>query len=257
VDEHDGGLKSVAAAIELLDAFATDEELGVSEVARRLAVSKSTAHRLLTTLTNGGLVEQTHDYGSYRLGVRLIELGQLVSSRQDLRRLAAGVMEELREITGWTVHLTVAQGADSLSIERLTTRRAMAVSSELRRRWPLHVTSAGKVLCAYDPAARSARLAAGLPAMTRATITDPAHFQTELVAIRRLGYARARDELLLNLSSLAAPVVDHNATARAAISILGSTAEFDADANRLASVVTAAGRRLSQLYQRRRRDGPD
>lgn len=252
MEEHDGGLKSVAAAVELLNACATDEELGVSEVARRLGVSKSTAHRLLTTLVRGGLVEQTHDYGSYRLGVRLIELGQLVSSRQDLRRLAAGIMEELREVTGWTVHLTVAQGADSLSIERLTTRRAMAVSSELRRRWPLHLTSAGKVLCAYDPVARSARLAAGLPAMTRATITTPAQFEAELTAIRRVGYARARDELMLNLSSLAAPVVDHATRGRAAISILGSTAALDTDANRLASVVQAAGRRLSQLYQHRR-----
>lgn len=248
MDEVSGGLKSVGAAIELINAFAEDEELGVTEVAKRLGVAKSTAHRLLTTLAAGGIVEQVHGYGSYRLGVRLIELGQLVSSRQDLRRMAAGVMEELRESTGWTVHLTVAQGADSLSLERLTTRRGALVSEELPRRWPLHFTSAGKVLCAFDPAARAARLRAGLPARTRSTITSPERFERELETIRRVGYGRARDELMLNLSSLAAPVTDAFGVARAAVSILGYTPEFDASETRLAAIVIAAGKRLSRNY---------
>ena len=95
MEDVEGGLKSVTAAIQLLNVFAEDERLGVSQVAKRLGVAKSTAHRLLTTLVAGGLVEQTHEFGDYRLGVRLIELGQLASARQDLRRVAAPAMEEI------------------------------------------------------------------------------------------------------------------------------------------------------------------
>jgi DNA-binding IclR family transcriptional regulator len=249
VAERDEALHSVRSAIDLLKAFAEDEELGVSEVSRRLNVAKSTAHRLLKTLESGGLIEQSAEYGGYRLGVALIELGALVSARQDLRRSSASILEELREATGWTVHLTVAQGADALSLERLTTRRGVQASGELRRRWPLHFTSAGKVLAAFDTRARDARVEAGFPVMTSHTIATVEEFDRELAAIRLLGYARARDELKPNMSSFAAPVFGPNRAIRSAISILGTTESFDRDEARLVMILDAAAKRLSHALQ--------
>jgi DNA-binding IclR family transcriptional regulator len=249
--EHEGGLKSVASAIELLDCFVTEEELGVSQVARKLGVAKSTAHRLLTTLCAGGLVEQNPDNGRYRLGLRLFELGHLALSRVELRRESRALLEEMREITGLTVHLAVAQGPDTLFLERLATLRGMAAMSEYRRRWPLHVTSSGKAICAYDPVAAQARIGAGFPALTPKSISTREAFLAELAEIRRRGYATASEEVMSQLASVAAPILDAQGLARAAVSVTGSVNDVAANPDRLGRLVMQAGHRLSRVVQHR------
>ena len=94
--DHDveGGLKSVASALDLLDCFVEEEELGVSEVARRLGVAKSTAHRLLTTLASRKLIEQNPRNGKYRLGLHLFELGQLALTRVELRKRSLSLLDD-------------------------------------------------------------------------------------------------------------------------------------------------------------------
>lgn len=248
---HEGELKSVASAIELLDCFVTDEELGVSQVARRLGVAKSTAHRLLTTLATGGLIEQNPDNGRYRLGLRLFELGHLALSRVELRRESRALLEEMREVSGLTVHLAVAQGADTLYLERLPTLRGMQAMSEYRRRWPLHATSSGKAICAYDPVATQARIDAGFPPFTPNTIASREAFLAQLAQVRRLGYATASEEVMLRLASVAAPVLDQQGFARAAISITGSVQDLSANPDRLGRLVVKAGHRLSKMLQSR------
>ena len=247
----EGGLKSVAAALDLLDCFMEDEELGVSEVGRRLGVAKSTAHRLLTTLSSRGLVEQNPQTGKYRLGLHLFELGHLALSRVELRRLSRTMLEELREVSGWTVHLAVAQGADTLYLERLPTLRGMQAMGEYRRRWPLHATSSGKVLCAYDPIAAQHRIEAGFPVFTERTISSAEQFTAELAKIRRMGYAVSNGELMSKLGSVAAPVLDAQGIARASISITGSAAELVSNPDRLARLVTTAANRLAKMSQSR------
>lgn len=239
------------SALELLDAFADDEELGVTEVAQRLDVAKSTAHRLLSTLAEGGLIEQSSATGRYRLGLHLYELGYLAVGRQELVVLSTPLLQELRDVTGWTVHLTVARGIDSLNLERVATRRGMQAIAEVRRRWPLHATASGKALCAHDPVAREARIAAGFPALTSATVASREQFERELAFVRQHGYARSVDEIKVGLTSLAAAVLDVQGTARAAVSIAGDSDEFRTSGDRLSRIVITAGQRLSSLLQRR------
>lgn len=241
----EGGLKSVTSALDLLDLFTADEELGVSEVARRLGVAKSTAHRLLTTLASRGLVEQDDESGRYRLGLHLFELGHLALSRVELRKQSRALLEELREITGWTVHLAIAQDADTLFLERLLTLRGMQAFGEYRRRWPLHVTSSGKAICAFDPEATTRRLEAGLPRFTDRTLTDPEAFLAELATIRRRGYATSTEELMPHLASVAAPVLDQQGFARAAISLTGPPEELSRHLDRHGRLVVAAAKRLA------------
>ena len=243
----EGGLKSVATALDLLDCFAVDEELGVSEVARRLGVAKSTAHRLLTTLGSRGLIEQNGETGRYRLGLHLFELGQLVLNRLELRRKSFTLLEELREVSGWTVHLSIAQGSDTLFLERLPTLRGMQVMSEFRRRWPLHATSSGKALCAYDPEAAQARIDAGFPIYTTRTISNAPQFRAELAAVRRVGYATSREELMYKLASVAAPVLDQHGVAIAAISITGSVGDLSEHKDRQVRLVMTAAKHLTKL----------
>ena len=253
-NEVEGGLKSVASALDLLDCFLEEEELGVSDVARRLGVAKSTAHRLLTTLASRGIIEQNGVHGRYRLGLHLFELGQLALERVELRRRSKTLLEQLREASGWTVHLSIAQGADTLFLERLTTLRGMQAIQQYRRRWPLHATSSGKVICAYDPVALQARISAGFPAYTPHTISNEADFRAEIAAVRRQGFATSREELMTRLASVAAPVLDSHGIAIAAISITGSAAELGQHPDRQARLVLAAAKRLSQLMSTRPRD---
>jgi len=249
----EGGLQSVAAALDVLTCFAEDVELGVSEVARRLGVAKSTAHRLLTTLASRGLVEQSPATNKYRLGMRLFELGDLAVSRIDLRQEAQVLLEELRERSGWTVHLAVASGADVFYLERLSTLRGMRAIGEYRRRWPLHATSSGKAICAHDPVACRARIEAGFPVFTPQTVADEAAFGIALGQVRKQGYATANAELMPTLASVAAPVLDRHGVAMAAISITGSVTELGERQDRLARLVMAAAHRLAQGLQKPRR----
>jgi len=254
--EHEaveGGLRSVGSALDVLDLFLVEEELGVTDVARRLGVAKSTAHRLLTTLCSRGLVEQNDENGRYRLGLHLFELGHLALSRVELRRRSKTMLEELREITGWTVHLAIAQDADTLFLERLLTLRGMQAFGEYRRRWPLHVTSSGKAICAFDPESAQRRIDAGLPRFTDRTITDPEAFRAELARIRAQGWATSHEELMPHLASVAAPVLDQQGFARAAISLTGSPEELERHLDRHARLVVAASKKLTTAL----RSSPD
>jgi DNA-binding IclR family transcriptional regulator len=247
LSEHEvaGGLKSVASALAALDCFLEDEELGVTDVARRLGVAKSTSHRLLTTLASRGLVEQNPENGRYRLGLHLFELGQLALERVELRRQSKALLEHLREASGWTVHLSIRDGADSLFLDRLATLRGMKAMGEYRRRWPLHATSSGKVICAHDPEGAHARIVAGFPVYTAHTLGSKAAFTAELERIRRQGYATSRGELMDSLASVAAPVLDGHGIAIAAISITGGVDELGENPDRQARLVQAAAKRLS------------
>lgn len=239
-------LQSVAAALDLLDCFAEDEELGVIEVSKRLNVAKSTAHRLLTTLLSRGLVEQNSANGKYRLGLHLYELGQLAVTRFDLRRGARPLLEELREVTGWTVQLSVAAGVDTLVLERLQTLRSFKVKADWNRRLPASVTAQGKALCAFDNALAERRIAAGLPRITSKSITDPVKFRAELKEIKQRGYATATGESLDGVSSVGAPVIDSRGHAVAALAILGAPEDVVPASARLGKLVQAAARRLSK-----------
>lgn len=241
-----GGLQTVAAALDLLDCFTEDAELGVTEVSRLLGVQKSTAHRLLTTLASRGIVEQNQRNAKYRLGLRLYELGNLAVTRFELRRSAGSLLEELREASGWTVQLSVASGVDSLVIERLQTLRSHKAMPEFHRRLPLHLTPHGKAMCAYNAALAQRRIDAGLPARTPNSITSVAGFTRELEEIRRTGYAKACEEAVLDIAAVGAPVLDVRGLAIAAVSINGPVAEIVPSFARLGRLVAAAAKRITR-----------
>ncbi|MCX9191542.1 IclR family transcriptional regulator [Carbonactinospora thermoautotrophica] len=242
----DGGLRSVLAALDLLDCFASADELGVSEIARRLGLAKSTVHRLLTTLCARGLAEKNPQTCRYRLGFRLYELGQLAISRFELRQAALPLLEELRERTGCTIHLAIPDGADIVYVERLQTLRGMRLMTNVSRRLPAHCTSSGKAIAAFDPAVAQARRAAGFPQLTSCSIRSAADYDRELEAVRRTGYAVNHDEALVGLSAVAAPVRDREGRARAAISLVGLTREIEGAIERNARLAQAAANKLAR-----------
>jgi DNA-binding IclR family transcriptional regulator len=242
----DSKVQSVLAALDLLDCFAEDDELGVTQIARRLGVAKSTAHRLLSTLCARGIAERIPGTSRYRLGLHLYELGQLAQDRVPMRHIALPLLEELRLATRQTVHLSVAAGPDVVFIERLQTLGGIPLLGERHRRMPLHTTSSGKVLAAFDPEVAAAREAAGFPAMTPTTIRTAPEWRRALDAVRRTGVAVSDGENRTGLASIAAPVRDATGRAPAAVSVAGPSAAVLSDVDRSSRVVVLTANKLAR-----------
>jgi DNA-binding IclR family transcriptional regulator len=178
--------------------------------------------------------------------MHLVELGQIAHSRVQLRKTAFPMLEELREVSGCTVHLSIADGVDVLQIERLESIRAIPLMAQAQRRWPAHSTSSGKVIAAFDPDLAAARKAAGFPPCTERTIRTAEDFDRALGQVRRSGFATNLGEARLGAASVAAPVLDRAGRPRAAISLVGPAAEFARDLGRPAQLVTIAARKVAQ-----------
>lgn len=239
-------VRSVLTALDLLDCFADSEELGVTEIARRLGVARSTAHRLLTTLCARGVAERTPGSGHYRLGLHLYELGLLAQDREPLRRAALPVLEQLRAATGLSVRLSIADRVDVLRLELLAPRHDVAVLAERQRRVPLHASSAGKVLAAHDPLLARARELAGLPRLTAATLSTPAQWASALDHVRRRGFAVSDGECVAGWASVGVPVRDATGEVRAAVSVAGPSRVVLAGTDRLHRVVAPAAARIAR-----------
>ena len=241
-----GGLQTVAAALDLLDCFAEEEELGVTDVSRRLGIPKANAHRLLTTLASRGIIEQNQRTAKYRLGLRLYELGNLALTRVVLRRHARAPLEALREAVGWTVQLSVVSGVDTLVLERLQTSRSLQSLPDFDHRLPLNVTAQGKAICAYDPDLARERIEAGLPRLTAHSITSSTAFRRELEKIRRAGFAVSAEEVVLGVTAVGVPVFDARGVPIAAVTVLGAPDQIGPGVPRIARLVEATARRISK-----------
>lgn len=218
-------LSSVANAIRLVKAFTDDEyEIGISSLARRLGLGKSTVHRLASTLIAADFLEKNPDTGEYRLGLALFELGALVRRKMDVANEARPFLKTLMEKTGETVHLAVLDHASVLYINTIASRQAIRMSSTVGARVPSHSSSEGKALLAFRPAeVVEDVIARGLAACTRKTIVKPPALRSELAAVRQRGYALDDEETEEGLRSVAAPIRAHGGSVVAAISIAGPT----------------------------------
>jgi DNA-binding IclR family transcriptional regulator len=214
-------LSSVANSIRLTKAFSENEyEMGISALAARLGLAKSTVHRLATTLVEYDILEQNRETGKYRLGLALFELGTLVRRKMDTASESRAQMYSLAEMTGETVQLAVFDHLSVLYIRILESRQAVRMSTIAGSRAPAHCTSVGKVLLAHQPPELVKQvIEQGLKRFTTNTITDPAVLGEELTAIRAKGYAIDDEEIEVGLRCVAAPIRNHTGRVIAAISV--------------------------------------
>jgi DNA-binding IclR family transcriptional regulator len=244
------GLSSVRNAARLLKVFLSrEEELGVSELARRLGLGKSTVHRLLTTLAAEGLIERDPRTGGYRLGLVVFELGEAVRVHLDLHAAAGPVLASLRAETGESSQVGVLDGHEVVYVDRLESSQSLRLFTETGRRVPVHCTSSGKVLLAHLPDARLRAVldAAPLTPLTPHTVTDRAALLAELATVRRRGWAAAVDEREIGVASVAAPIRDATGQVIAAISIGGPAVRLGgAQRRRLGGIVIEAGEATSR-----------
>ena len=206
----------------LLDVLAAQPEpVSLKEISDRTGLHPSTAHRILNDLAVGRLVERP-EAGSYRLGMRLLELGNLVKARLDVRQAAIGPMRELHRITHQPVNLSMRQGDEIVYIERVYSERSgMQVVRSVGGKAPLHLTSVGKLFLAQDeqPGVRAYATRTGLAGHTRNSLTDLPRLERELGQVRQRGYARDDEELELGVRCMAAGIFDDQGRLTAGLSI--------------------------------------
>jgi IclR family transcriptional regulator, KDG regulon repressor len=216
-------LSSVATAIALLKAFSEDEvEIGVSSLAKRLGVAKSTVHRLAVTLVSEGMLEQNPENERYRLGIALFGLGALVRRRMDVSTEAKTHLFALRESTGETVHLAVLHGTEIMYVYNLESTHAIRMRSDIGVRKPAYCTAEGVAMLAFhDPAVVDEVVAKGLRPRTPKTNTDPQAFRRVLAEVRERGYAIEDEESEVGMRAIAAPIRNGSGEAVGAIGVAG------------------------------------
>jgi DNA-binding IclR family transcriptional regulator len=215
----------------VLDALADGGELGTNEIARRSGINASTVSRLLATLAAGRYVEHVPTTGRYRLSLRLVELGNAVLGRLDLRALARPHLRALVGATGETATLSAPGEHDAVTVDFEHGSAAVQSVAQLGRPSVGHATAVGKVLLAYG---RVEPPVPPLTAFTARTITDPLRLAAELDRVRSRGIADARDEREEGLSAIAAPVRDSRGELAGILGVQGPSSRFDTRAMRTA-----------------------
>ncbi|MDD5335719.1 MAG: IclR family transcriptional regulator [Rhodoferax sp.] len=206
----------------LIDVLASREEaISLKEISEKSGLHLSTTHRLLNDLATGRFVEHPQP-GSYRLGMRLLELGNLVKSRLNVRDAALLPMRELHKLIQQPVNLSLRQGDEIVYIERAYSERSgMQVVRAIGGRAPLHLTSVGKLFLAADDPQRVRAYATrtGLSGHTKNSLTQLSTLERELSKVRQYGIAHDNEELELGVRCMAAGIYDDQGTLVAGLSI--------------------------------------
>jgi DNA-binding IclR family transcriptional regulator len=223
-------IQVLARTFALLDVLAAHQEpISLKLISAKTGLHPSTAHRILNDLTIGRYVDRP-EAGSYRLGMRLLELGNLVKARLDVRDAALVPMRELHRITHQPVNLSMRQGDEIIYIERAYSERSgMQVVRAIGGRAPLHLTSVGKLFLAQDDSQRVRAYATrtGLAGHTRNSITNVGALERELARVQRDGTARDDEELELGVRCMAAGIVDDQGKLIAGLSISAPADRLD------------------------------
>jgi DNA-binding IclR family transcriptional regulator len=208
--ESKNSIQVIERMTRLLDALAASPApAGLKHLAQSAALHPSTAHRILTAMVNDRMVERV-EQGSYRLGMRLIELGNLAKSRVSVREHALPFMRELHAATGEAVNLSVRREDEIVYIERSSSGRA-----------PLHITAVGKLFLLEDGAEglREYAKRTKLPGNTRNSLISLGTLEKELDKVRRQGYAVDHEEAELGVRCIGAGIRDDDGTLVAGLSV--------------------------------------
>jgi len=214
----------------LIDVLASREEaISLKEISEKTGLHPSTTHRLLNDLATGRFVDRSQP-GCYRLGMRLLELGNLVKNRLNVRDAALLPMRELHKLIQQPVNLSMRQGDEIVYIERAYSERSgMQVVRSIGGRAPLHLTSVGKLFLAADDPQRVRAYATrtGLSGHTKNSLTQLPALERELSKVRQYGNAHDNEELELGVRCMAAGIYNDQGTLVAGLSISSPAGRLD------------------------------
>ncbi|MET8511868.1 IclR family transcriptional regulator [Streptomyces sp. NPDC005077] len=247
-------LGSVSKAGRVLGLFTPEApEWGVSEVATAIGIAKSSAHALLVTLDDIGLVRRLAG-GRYRLGWRILELNRTLRHSTDFLGPHRARLQRVAVSLGATVHLAALQGREVVYLDKIVAPHGPVLAeSGVGLAMPAHCTALGKVLLAsLGPVDADAMLALhGLPRRTASTITDAVGLQEELARIRALGYGLDLEEAVSSVCCVAAPIRDRMGEVEAAVSLTLPAGIFHDRQQQVRETVRSAAEAISRLRRDR------
>jgi DNA-binding IclR family transcriptional regulator len=242
-------IQSVAHALDVLEQFTSEtDELGVTELSKRLKLHKNNVFRLLATLEARGYIEQNKATDNYRLGIRCLQIGQTFVAQMGLLRQARPIMESVVKSCQETVYLSLLRRGGVVPLQAVEADRPVRTVSLLGQTLPLHCTAAGKVHLAFESEEEVKNmLPDALQRHTERTITKRNDLIADLRRIAERGYALDSGEYLPDLRSIAVPIRDYT---RAVVGSLSITApEYRLPEERLerevAPIAVKAGKDLS------------
>jgi IclR family acetate operon transcriptional repressor len=196
----------------------------LTALANQLGEPKAKIYRHLSTLRYLGFVDQDAQTECYRLGPKLVHIGQAATDQFDLRRLAEPYMVRLRDLTHQTIVLSMPASGDAIVNAVVDSPNLVTISVRLGYRLPAHASAQGRVTLAFTPMATQQRiLARKLQAFTPRTVVDPAELRARLTRIRERLYEVSMDETMLGISAVAAPVLNFENELVGAVAVVGTT----------------------------------
>ena len=211
----------------LLAVSAESRPVGVTDLARRLGLSKAVVHRILQSLESRALLSYDPGARTYEIGPAAVVLGSRALRDQELRRVARPVLRHLQTATGETTTVSALVGTSRIYLDQVVSGRELKMMVEVGRPFPLHAGSSSKAILAFVSAdLREQVLARELPPLTPQTITDRQTLEDELVLVRQRGVAVSRGERQHGAGSIAAPVRDDHGDVVGSLSICGPINRF-------------------------------
>ena len=225
----EGMVRSVVLITGVMEALADEKQLGVSELAARLGIHKSTVYRFLSSLQELGYVRQDAETEKYGLSYKILDLAGRILSSIDVRQAARPIMEQISDKTRETVHLATLEKAEVIYIDKIDSNQPLRMHSYIGQKIPIHASALGKVLLAWGPEHILEDLLhkGKLKHFTAASITEPEALREEIRKIREQGYAEDREESVPGVRCLAAPIRSGEGSVAAALSVSLPTQRFD------------------------------
>jgi len=217
-------INSILRACKILKCYSGDKaHFKISELAHQLRLDRSTTYRILLSLERAGFVEKNEEAGTYSLGLAAFEIGNAYLRQMDVIQISRPIMAELAQKVQETVHLAVLSDIEIVYVDKVDSPRTLGVMSKLGQRGPLHCTSLGKTLLAFQPEDEQTRIIQKIrmTPFTSRTITSKQKLMEELRMVKRQGYALDRREIEEDVECIGAPILNYLGNVIAALSISG------------------------------------
>jgi len=229
LDKSEYCIQSVSHALDLLEQFHGEiDELGVTELSKRMQLQKNNVFRLLATLESHGYIEQNKLTDSYRLGLKTLELSQSYIHQVGLMQQSRPVLESLAKHSHETCYLAILRDLSIIYLGCVESDMAVRVASRIGSRLPAYCTASGKILLAHlsDDELELYFKSQELKSYTHNTITGRAELVTQLRDILEKGFAVDNEELDIGVTCLSAPIRDYTERVIGAVSISGPSTRF-------------------------------
>lgn len=216
-------IQSVARAFSILESFKENPAMGVTELAKSLALNKSTVYHLLATMVNLGYVEQNKESGKYSMSLKVFELGSVVVNRMELKKEARPLLKKLSQLTEETVNLVTLVDTDVIYIEKIESQDAVRINTQVGRRVSTYCSAVGKVILAFLPHETYTSILSKIEfvPMTPHTIINQEDLERDLMKVRERGYGVDNEEIFVGIKCIAAPIWNQAGEVIAAISVTG------------------------------------